>query len=115
LHWHTSGTILKTNLTFFSSLLRGGGELGKRWYHAGRKGNKLNSFLDFIACAEFLKTEGYTTSERLAAQAYSAGGLILGYIANERPDLFRALLLHVPFVDVISSMTDPSLPLTVHE
>jgi oligopeptidase B len=95
--------------------VRGGGELGRQWYDAGRALNKLNSFLDFLDCTRWLHRNGYTTSQLLAATAASAGGLVLGYAANNEPWWYAALLCKVPFVDVWSAMRDESLPLTVHE
>jgi oligopeptidase B len=93
----------------------GGGELGKRWHDAGRMMQKRNTFTDFIACAEHLKKEGYTATERLWIEGGSAGGLLIGAVLNLRPDLCRAAILRVPFVDVINAMLDESLPLTVGE
>ncbi|KAF0697092.1 Aste57867_12199 [Aphanomyces stellatus] len=95
--------------------VRGGGELGLAWHAQGRGLSKKNTFLDFVACAEWLQAQGYTTAARLAAKGTSAGGLIMGYIANERPDLCRALVMNVPFLDIATTMQDPTLPLTVHE
>ncbi|MFZ5624987.1 MAG: S9 family peptidase [Gemmatimonadota bacterium] len=95
--------------------VRGGGELGKPWHDAGRMAHKMNTFTDFIACAEHLVTEGYTSAERLVIEGGSAGGLLMGAVTNMRPDLFRLVLSHVPFVDVLNTMSDPSLPLTVGE
>ncbi len=94
---------------------RGGGDLGKRWHDGGRMMKKRNTFTDFVACAEHLLAEGYGTRERLAIEGGSAGGLLMGAVANLRPDLFRAVLLQVPFVDVVNTMLDESLPLTVGE
>jgi len=95
--------------------IRGGGDLGKRWHDAGRMLNKRNTFTDFIACAEYLLSEGYGARERLVIQGGSAGGLLMGAVANMRPELFRAVLLQVPFVDVLNTMLDETLPLTVGE
>jgi oligopeptidase B len=95
--------------------VRGGGEGGKPWHHAGRMLNKRNSFTDFIACAERLIAEGSTTPDRLVATGGSAGGLLMGAITQMRPELFRAIVSYVPFVDVINTMSDASLPLTVGE
>ncbi len=95
--------------------VRGGGELGEPWHEAGKMLNKKNTFTDFIACAEHLIDEGYTRSERLALRGRSAGGLLVGAVLNLRPDLFRAALVGVPFVDVYNTMQDPSIPLTVIE
>ena len=95
--------------------VRGGGELGKRWHDDGRMLNKRNTFIDFIACADALVTAGYTARDRLVIEGGSAGGLLIGAVLNLRPDLCHAALLRVPFVDVISTMLDESLPLTVGE
>ncbi len=95
--------------------IRGGGDLGKRWHDEGRMMNKMNTFTDFIACAEHLVAQKYGSKDRLAIQGGSAGGLLMGAVTNLRPDLFKAVLAHVPFVDVINTMLDESLPLTVAE
>jgi oligopeptidase B len=95
--------------------VRGGGDMGKPWHDAGRLMKKKNSFTDFIAATEHLVAQGYGTPDRLAAEGGSAGGLLMGAIANLRPDLYRAIVSHVPFVDVMNTMLDPSLPLTVPE
>ncbi|MBI2161173.1 MAG: S9 family peptidase, partial [Candidatus Rokubacteria bacterium] len=95
--------------------VRGGGEGGKRWHDAGRMLAKRNTFTDFIAAAEFLVTRGYTAADRLAIEGGSAGGLLVGAVLNARPDLCAAAVLRVPFVDVINTMADASLPLTVGE
>jgi oligopeptidase B len=95
--------------------VRGGEEMGRAWYEAGRRLQKRNTFTDFIAAAEHLIAEGYTRSDRLAITGGSAGGLLMGAVANLRPDLFRAVLAEVPFVDVVNTMLDASLPLTVIE
>ncbi len=95
--------------------VRGGGELGKRWHDAGRMAFKMNSFTDFITAAEALIREGRTTPALLAIEGGSAGGLLMGAVTNFRPDLFAAVLAQVPFVDVINTMLDDSLPLTVGE
>lgn len=95
--------------------IRGGGDLGKAWHDAGRMRQKRNTFTDFIACAEHLIQKKYTSSDRLAIQGGSAGGLLIGGVLNLRPDLFRTAILDVPFVDVVNTMLDESLPLTVGE
>ncbi len=95
--------------------VRGGGELGKSWHDQGRMLNKLNTFTDFIAVAEELVARRYTSPERLVIEGGSAGGLLMGAVVNLRPDLFRAVISKVPFVDVINSMLDETLPLTVGE
>jgi len=95
--------------------IRGGGDLGKKWHDAGRMQNKMNTFTDFIACAEYLKREKVCAADRLVIQGGSAGGLLVGAVTNLRPDLFTGVLAQVPFVDVINTMLDESLPLTVGE
>lgn len=95
--------------------VRGGGDMGKAWHDDGRLMKKRNTFTDFIAVTEHLIAEGYGAKDRVAAEGGSAGGLLMGAIANLRPDLYRAILSHVPFVDVMNTMLDPTLPLTVPE
>ena len=95
--------------------VRGGEEMGRAWYEDGRLLRKRNTFSDFIAAAEHLVAEGYTSPARLAIAGGSAGGLLMGAVTNLRPDLFRAVVAEVPFVDVVNTMLDASLPLTVIE
>lgn len=95
--------------------IRGGSDMGRAWYEDGRLRHKKNSFTDFIACAEFLIREKYVAPDRLAIRGGSAGGLLVGAVTNMRPDLFRAVVAEVPFVDVINTMLDPTIPLTVTE
>jgi oligopeptidase B len=95
--------------------IRGGGDLGEEWYQAGKMLNKKNTFTDFIACADHLVSSGYTKRDRMAIRGGSAGGLLIGAVINMRPDLCRVAILLVPFVDVINTMMDESLPLTVGE
>ena len=95
--------------------IRGGGEMGKAWHDAGKMMNKKNTFTDFIACAQHLVNNGYGSKERLGIEGRSAGGLLMGAVLNVRPDLFHAALVGVPFVDVMNTMLDESLPLTVGE
>ena len=95
--------------------VRGGGEMGKAWHEAGRMMNKRNTFTDFIDCVEHLVAKKYGARERIAVEGSSAGGLLMGAVINLRPDLFRVVVSHVPFVDVMNTMLDPSLPLTVPE
>ncbi len=95
--------------------IRGGGDMGKPWHDAGRLQNKRNTFTDFIAVTEHLLAEGYGDPKRVAIQGGSAGGLLMGAVTNMRPDLFRAVVSQVPFVDVMNTMLDASLPLTVPE
>ncbi len=95
--------------------VRGGGDMGKAWHDAGRLMQKRNTFTDFIAVTEHLVAQGYGAADRVAAEGGSAGGLLMGATANLRPDLYRAIVAHVPFVDVMNTMLDPTLPLTVPE
>ncbi len=95
--------------------IRGGGDLGKPWHDAGKMLVKRNTFTDFIACVDHLTAQGYGDPARVAIEGGSAGGLLMGAVANMRPDLFRAVVSHVPFVDVMNTMLDASLPLTVPE
>jgi oligopeptidase B len=95
--------------------IRGGGDLGKPWHDAGRMMNKMNTFTDFIACAEYLAANKYGARDRIAIEGGSAGGLLMGAVTNLRPDLFKVVISHVPFVDVMNTMLDASLPLTVPE
>jgi oligopeptidase B len=95
--------------------IRGGGEMGKTWHDAGRMMNKRTTFTDFIASAEFLVGHGYGSKDRLVIEGRSAGGLLMGAVLNMRPDLFKASLVGVPFVDVMNTMLDETLPLTVGE
>ncbi len=95
--------------------IRGGQEMGRAWYEDGKLLKKKNTFSDFIACAEFLIAEKYTRPEKLFAQGASAGGLLMGAVVNMRPDLFRGVIAGVPYVDVITTMLDPSIPLTTSE
>ena len=95
--------------------IRGGGEMGKPWHDDGRMKNKMNTFTDFIAVAERLVAEGFTSPDRLVIEGGSAGGLLMGAVVNMRPELFKAVVTKVPFVDVINTMSDASLPLTAGE
>jgi oligopeptidase B len=89
--------------------------MGKIWHEQGRMLTKKNTFTDFINCAEYLIAEKYTAKDRLVIEGGSAGGLLMGAVTNMRPDLFKAVLSHVPFVDVINTMLDASIPLTTSE
>lgn len=95
--------------------IRGGGDLGQIWYEEGRLEKKMNSFTDFIACAETLINNGFTSPDKLAIEGGSAGGLVIGAVMNMRPDLFKVCLLDVPFVDVLTTMSDVQIPLTEQE
>nr|WP_220348527.1 prolyl oligopeptidase family serine peptidase [Alkalilimnicola ehrlichii] len=108
-------SLLDRGFVYAIAHIRGGGDLGETWKNAGKLHDKMNSFTDFIACAERLVEAGYTCPERLAIMGGSAGGLLMGAVVNMRPDLFHAAVAQVPFVDVLSTMQDPTLPLTVIE
>ncbi len=95
--------------------IRGGQEMGRQWYFDGRLFDKINTFTDFIDVGDYLVAEGWTTSETMIARGGSAGGLLMGAVANMRPDLFEGILNHVPFVDVVTTMSDATIPLTTYE
>ena len=107
--------LLDRGFSFAITHIRGGGEMGKPWHDAGRMMKKMNTFTDFIDCAEFLIAQKYTSADNLVVQGGSAGGLLMGAITNMRPHLFRIVISKVPFVDVLNTMLDASLPLTVGE
>ena len=108
-------SLVDRGVTFATAYIRGGGELGKKWHDEGRMLKKRNTFTDFIAAAEHLVTAKYTSRARLAINGGSAGGLLMGAVTNMRPELFKVVVSHVPFVDVINTMLDASLPLTAAE
>jgi len=108
-------SLLDRGVVFAIAHVRGGGEMGRAWYEEGRLEHKANTFTDFIACAEHLVDRGYVARGRLAARGGSAGGLLMGAVANLRPDLCAAIVAEVPFVDVVTTMLDPTLPLTITE
>jgi oligopeptidase B len=108
-------SLLDRGVSYAIAHIRGGGELGKPWHDAGRMHNKLNTFTDFITSAEFLIAHKYTSAGKFIIQGGSAGGLLMGAVTNMRPDLFHAVISQVPFVDVLNTMLDASLPLTVGE
>ena len=108
-------SLLNRGFVYALANIRGGGELGRPWYEDGKLLKKKNTFTDFIASAEHLIVEKYTSADRLAIQGGSAGGLLMGAVTNMRPDLFKVVIAHVPFVDVINTMLDPSIPLTTLE
>ncbi|KSW26861.1 MULTISPECIES: S9 family peptidase [unclassified Pseudomonas] len=112
---HARLSLLERGFVFAIAHVRGGGELGEAWYRAGKLANKQNSFSDFIACAEHLCAEGYSTPQRTVISGGSAGGLLMGAVLNQRPQQFAACIAEVPFVDVLNTMLDPDLPLTVTE
>ncbi len=108
-------SLLDRGFVYAIAHIRGGGDMGRPWYEDGKFLHKKNTFTDFIACAEHLIAEGFTTPKLLAIRGGSAGGLLMGAVTNMRPDLFNTVLAHVPFVDVINTMLDPTIPLTVIE
>ncbi|KWT08046.1 S9 family peptidase [Pseudomonas amygdali] len=112
---HARLSLLERGVAFAIAHVRGGGELGEAWYRNGKQEHKQNTFGDFIACAKHLVAQGLTSAEQLVISGGSAGGLLIGAVLNQRPELFRAAIAEVPFVDVLNTMLDPDLPLTVTE
>ncbi|MGN9889486.1 S9 family peptidase [Micromonospora sp. L31] len=108
-------SLLDRGVVFAVAHIRGGGELGRRWYDEGKLLAKKNTFTDFVACARHLVKAGWTAGDRLVARGASAGGLLMGAVANLAPDAFAGIVAQVPFVDALTSILDPSLPLTVTE
>jgi len=108
-------SLLDRGFVFAVAHVRGGGEMGRHWYENGKFQHKKNTFTDFVACARHLVSEGWTSVSRLVARGGSAGGLLMGAVANLAPDAFGAIVAEVPFVDPLNSILDPSLPLTVTE
>ncbi len=108
-------SLLDRGVVFAVAHVRGGGDRGRRWYDEGKLAKKANSFGDFVACAQALVERGWTAPDRLIVEGGSAGGLLVAAAANLRPELFRAVVAEVPFVDVINTMLDETLPLTVGE
>jgi len=108
-------SLLDRGVIYVIAHIRGGGELGEEWRDAGRMMKKINTFTDFIDSAEYLVKGKYTSRDRLVIQGGSAGGLLMGAVTNMRPDLFKAVVAQVPFVDVLNTMLDASLPLTTSE
>jgi oligopeptidase B len=108
-------SLLDRGFVYAYAHVRGGGEKGEVWYEQGKMLNKMNTFTDFITCAEFLIDEGYTTPKQLLTYGGSAGGLLVGAVLNMRPDLFGGAIAGVPFVDALNTMLDPTIPLTVLE
>ena len=107
--------LLDRGAIYALAYIRGGGEMGEEWREQGRMMHKLNTFYDFIDCAEYLEKNKYTSSDRLVIEGGSAGGLLMGAVVNMRPDLFKAVVAEVPFVDVMNTMLDASSPLTTSE
>ena len=112
---HARLSLLERGFIFAIAHVRGGGDLGEAWYRAGKLEHKTNTFNDFIACAQKLIADGYTSPAQLAISGGSAGGLLIGAVLNMRPELFGAAIAEVPFVDVLNTMLDEDLPLTVTE
>jgi oligopeptidase B len=108
-------SLLDRGVIYAIAHIRGGSEMGRKWYEDGKLLHKKNTFTDFIACAEFLIGQNWTAPERLAITGGSAGGLLMGAVLNMRPDLFHAAIANVPFVDVLTTILDPDLPLTITE
>ncbi|MEV6366395.1 S9 family peptidase [Micromonospora musae] len=108
-------SLLDRGVVYAVAHIRGGGELGRRWYEQGKLLAKKNTFTDFVACARHLVESGWTADDRLVARGASAGGLLMGAVANIAPDAFAGIVAQVPFVDALTSILDPSLPLTVTE
>lgn len=108
-------SLIDRGFVFAIAQIRGGSDMGEQWYEDGKLLKKKNTFTDFIACAEKLQQDKYTTSSKMAIMGGSAGGLLMGAVANMRPDLFNTVVAQVPFVDVINTMLDESLPLTTQE
>ena len=108
-------SLIDRGVTYAIAHIRGGGEMGKEWHEQGRMMTKKNTFTDFIDVADYLVKEGYTSKEKLAVSGGSAGGLLIGAVVNMRPELFKAAMAYVPFVDVINTMLDATIPLTTQE
>lgn len=108
-------SLLDRGIAFAIAHIRGGGELGETWHHAGRLENKKNTFSDFITAAEYLINHKYTSTGNLIIHGGSAGGLLIGNVINQRPELFNTAIAEVPFVDCLNTMLNPELPLTVTE
>ncbi|MCZ2127311.1 MAG: S9 family peptidase [Anaerolineales bacterium] len=108
-------SLIERGFVYVVAHIRGGYDMGRDWYDQGKMENKRNSFTDFIACAEHLIKEGYVAKDKFAVQGASAGGLLVGACLTMRPDLFKAVIAKVPFVDVVTTMSDPSIPLTTQE
>ena len=108
-------SLLDRGFIFAIAHVRGGQEMGRQWYDEGKLFKKMNTFTDFISCAEYLVRHGYTSPKKLFASGGSAGGLLMGAVVNLRPDLFKGVIAAVPFVDVVTTMLDPSIPLTTRE
>ncbi|BAZ05351.1 oligopeptidase B [Calothrix sp. NIES-3974] len=108
-------SLLDRGIVYAIAHVRGGGEMGRKWYEDGKFLRKKNTFTDFISCAEYLIQENWTSSNKLAISGGSAGGLLMGAVINMRPDLFKVVVAAVPFVDVVTTILDTSLPLSAIE
>jgi oligopeptidase B len=108
-------SLLDRGFVFAVAHIRGGQEMGRRWYEDGKLLNKKNTFTDFIDCGRFLVEQGYTSADRFFARGGSAGGLLMGAVANMAPELFAGIIAHVPWVDVVTTMLDDEIPLTTAE
>lgn len=108
-------SLLDRGFVYAIAHIRGGQEMGRSWYEEGRLFNKINTFTDFIVCTEYLHAEGYSRPEKTFAQGGSAGGLLMGAVVNMQPDLYKGIIAAVPFVDVVTTMLDDSIPLTTQE
>ena len=108
-------SLIDRGFVYALAQIRGGSDLGEQWYEDGKLLNKKNTFTDFIACSELLVNEKYTSPNKLAAMGGSAGGLLMGAAVNARPDLYQTIVAQVPFIDVINTMLDDTLPLTTGE
>jgi oligopeptidase B len=111
----TNVSLLDRGMVYALAHIRGGQEMGRQWYDDGKLFNKKNTFTDFIDVTDFLVEEGYAAKDRVAAYGGSAGGLLMGAISNMAPDKYRVVLSQVPFVDVVTTMLDPTIPLTTNE
>ena len=108
-------SLLDRGFIYVIAHVRGGGEMGRQWYEDGKLLKKKNTFTDFIACAESLIDLKYCSKEKLCVEGRSAGGLLMGAVLNMRPDLFKVVVAGVPFVDALTTMLDPTIPLTTSE
>jgi oligopeptidase B len=108
-------SLLDRGFAFAIAHIRGGQEMGRQWYEDGKLLKKKNTFTDFIACSEHLISEGYTSPEQLYAMGGSAGGLLMGVIINLKPEIYKGVIAAVPFVDVVTTMLDETIPLTTGE
>ncbi|CAK9143073.1 unnamed protein product [Ilex paraguariensis] len=108
-------SLLDRGFVYAIAHIRGGGEMGRQWYENGKLLKKKNTFTDFIACTEYLMEKKYCSKDKLCIEGRSAGGLLIGAVLNMRPELFKAAVAGVPFVDVLTTMLDPTIPLTTAE